>query len=55
MPFECGLRAIARSPLAEVLPFRFFFCSMNHHHAKPMAKIAITIKMANSIIGAALS
>jgi hypothetical protein len=35
--------------------FRFFFCSMNHNHAKPMAKITITIKMAYSIIVAALS
>jgi hypothetical protein len=34
------------------LLIRFFFCSMNHNQAKPMAKITITIKMAYSIIGA---
>jgi hypothetical protein len=27
---------------------------MNHNHAKPTAKITITIKMASSIIGAVL-
>jgi hypothetical protein len=35
--------------------FRFFFCSMNHNHAKPMAKITMAIKATYSIIGAALS
>jgi hypothetical protein len=49
--------AIARSPFAESASFlfRFFFCSINHNHAKPRAKITITIKTAYSIIGAALN
>jgi hypothetical protein len=35
-PFESGLRAISRSPLLSAsFLFPFFFCSMNHNHAKP--------------------
>jgi len=49
-----GYRSISLCWRASFL-FRFFFCSMNHNHAKPRVKITITIKMAYSIIVAALS
>jgi hypothetical protein len=49
-----GYRSIFFCGSASFL-FRFFFCSMNHNHAKPTAKITITIKTAYSIIGATLN
>ena len=58
MPIACGVDCALSLDLfllKRFFLFRFFFCSMNHNHAKPTAKITITIKTAYSIIGATLN